>query len=645
MLRQEFLNKTSVLLKILVFASAYAVVAKACLNFFSQNGIVSIIWAPSGIALAGLLLGGKKYIPGVFLGAFATNYFALQSIGAGQALGIAFGNTLEAVFGFWMLNRKSKFDNTLSSLNSFFQLFFGAGFGGSVIAAVVGSSVIYFYGLIPEEKYLLNIIHWWMGDSLGIILGASFILVWSEFDLKNTPAKRILLAVLFIAISVLFGQVVFVGWFSHSPAAQIARGYWMFLIIAVAAIIFQNRVMLAILVCIAFQSIMGAYLGVGFFGNDIEKTQLSNFWFYMLILTFVGMTLSSYITERKKIERELEKSEEKLTTAQSLAHIGHWDFDIQNGLVSGSAELYRIFGLTGKEASLNAFADAVHPEDREFDLAHIQRGMEFGESWNIEHRLLLKDGILKYVNAIGQAIQNEEGKTIHLFGTVQDITDRKKAEERLNQSFREKETLTRELYHRTKNTLQVIRSILLLQAENFAGNKDLQQLIKDSDLRIQAIIIVHNLLYKSKDLSRISLEDYIRELCSQTLKNFEGMNERISLKIEVEDQNILLDTAIPLGLVVNELLTNSLKHGFPENRKGRVTISSAIAGEGLVRMIFSDDGIGVAPEFDFRMQQTLGMKFIFSIGEKQMQGQVNFETQNGLKCIFDFPITLYRPRV
>jgi len=135
------------------------------------------------------------------------------------------------------------------------------------------------------------------------------------------------------------------------------------------------------------------------------------------------------ITERKKIQDILKENERLLKMAQSLAHIGHFKLDTINFEVSGSDELFKIFDLNQDEATLDAFTSVVHPDDREYDLYHIRRGMETGESWNIEHRLICKDGTEKWVHAIGEATRDESGKIIMLLGTVQDITDRKKIEE------------------------------------------------------------------------------------------------------------------------------------------------------------------------------------------------------------------------
>jgi PAS domain S-box-containing protein len=143
------------------------------------------------------------------------------------------------------------------------------------------------------------------------------------------------------------------------------------------------------------------------------------------------------VTEVKQKDEALRTSEYWLSNAQALSHIGHWILNPATGSVIGSDELFRIFGLSREEATLEAFIEVVHPEDREYDLEHIQRGIDHGEDWNIEHRLICKDGTEKFVNAIGRAIVDDSGKTIQLLGTVQDITVRKR-EEQEKQHLKEK---------------------------------------------------------------------------------------------------------------------------------------------------------------------------------------------------------------
>ena len=153
------------------------------------------------------------------------------------------------------------------------------------------------------------------------------------------------------------------------------------------------------------------------------------------------VTIGRDISERKEVEKTLRLSEKNLKKAQELAQIGHWELNTLTLEVSGSEELFKIFGLTKEEATLDAFAGVVHPDDKEYDLYHIRRGMETGESWDIEHRLICKDGTEKWVHAIGEATWDEGGKILRLIGTTQDITERKKVEQKLRESEEKFRTL------------------------------------------------------------------------------------------------------------------------------------------------------------------------------------------------------------
>ena len=229
---------------------------------------------------------------------------------------------------------------------------------------------------------------------------------------------------------------------------------------------------------------------------------------------------------------------------------------------------------------------------------------------------------------------------------ARDITARKNAEDRLKASLQEKEVLLRELYHRTKNTMQVIRSMLLLQAAKMPDNAQAQKLVKDTENRIMAMALVHQKLYQSQDLSRISIQEYIEELAQMIMQGYMTTPQRIALALDIENMSLLLDTAIPCGLILNELLSNALKYAFPDDHlHGEISIRLSRKDSGRLELVFSDNGAGVPAAFDFRSQDTLGLRTIYAIAEHQMQGQVAFNSEHGVRCTIEFPDTLYTERV
>lgn len=247
------------------------------------------------------------------------------------------------------------------------------------------------------------------------------------------------------------------------------------------------------------------------------------------------------------------------------------------------------------------------------------------EAWYYHQVVRLNDGI---------AISNR------------DITERKQAEEKLKASLAEKEILLRELYHRTKNTMQVIRSMLMLQATRMPENEQVQQLVHDTELRILAMALVHDQLYQSQDLSRLNLGGYLQELSQQILRSDALAAQRIALTFDLKPAAVLLDTAIPCGLLLNELLSNALKHAFPAERTGTIAITLFRNEDGLLELHVADNGVGVPPDFDFRQQGSLGIEMIMALAEGQLHGTIRFTSkQGGVTCQVEFPDTFYSPRV
>jgi len=288
------------LLKLLGVAALYALLAKVVLVFFSANGVVSAIWPPSGLALAVLLIGGKRYAWGVFLGALLAN--AMTGIPFWTTAAISSGNTLEALFGAWLLMRGSRFDPNFRFLHDYRRLVVLAGGISSIIAALIGTTALLVSGFLTTETYFLNLIHWWMGDALGIVLIAPMVLIWRQTPDDWRGSRRISEAMLLFGLAFLVNQVVFLDWF-HDTVGLVAQGYWMFLFVTWAAVRLGTHGVLVVLLMTATQALLGGYHGTGFFADDVAKTHLTNYWFYSVSLSVVGMTLAIYCTERKQAER------------------------------------------------------------------------------------------------------------------------------------------------------------------------------------------------------------------------------------------------------------------------------------------------------------------------------------------------------
>jgi two-component sensor histidine kinase/ABC-type amino acid transport substrate-binding protein len=226
-----------------------------------------------------------------------------------------------------------------------------------------------------------------------------------------------------------------------------------------------------------------------------------------------------------------------------------------------------------------------------------------------------------------------------------EINERKEAEIKIKKSLSEKETLIKELFHRTKNTIQVIRSMMVLQASEYPNNKELLHVVQSTENRILSISLVQQMLYKSNNLSKISIKDYLNELTNLIFISYGISKNRITINFNIENENFIIDTAIPLGLIINEFLTNSLKHAFPDNKNGSITISLSKINSIRYLLEYSDNGIGFPENFDYRNQNTLGFKLIHNIAENQMMGKISFKKDDGIKCSIEFPTDLYETRI
>lgn len=225
-----------------------------------------------------------------------------------------------------------------------------------------------------------------------------------------------------------------------------------------------------------------------------------------------------------------------------------------------------------------------------------------------------------------------------------ELAERKKAEEMLKRSLDEKEVLIRELYHRTKNNMQVICSMLKLNS-HYNGDEKSGAVLRDMENRIYTMALVHQKLFQSKNLSCIYFHDFIAELCELLLKSYRVPDGKISLKLDIEEIPVLIDIAVPCGLALDELITNSLKYAFPGGREGEISIKISRSVNGEICITYADNGKGFPAGFDFEKDGRMGIQTICSVGRHQLQGKVDFISGPGVECRIVFHEKQYSQRV
>jgi PAS domain S-box-containing protein len=347
--------------------------------------------------------------------------------------------------------------------------------------------------------------------------------------------------------------------------------------------------------------------------------------------------ISKNITALKQAEEELRQTRGYLENLINYANapIIVWDPIMKITRFNGAFE-----HLTGYKAEdlVGSQLHALFPEASQGEsLDKIERTLngEFLES--VEIPVLRKDGGIRIVLWSSANIYAQDGtKAIATIAQGTDITSRKQAEEQIPASLKEKEILLQEIHHRVKNNMQVISSLLKLQADTIK-DETLREAFKESQNRVRAMSMIHEKLYQLEGLARVNFRDYLTSITRYLYQSYGTHPGGIKLKTDVEDLSLDISTAIPCGLIVNELISNSIKHAFPEGRKGTITISLHPAAENTIELTVSDNGIGLPDAIDPHTTQSLGLHLVSILTEDQLKGKVTLERSKGITFTLTFP--------
>ncbi len=342
------------------------------------------------------------------------------------------------------------------------------------------------------------------------------------------------------------------------------------------------------------------------------------------------------ITERKRAEQDLRESEEKFRIlAENIPAVIYLSLnDEQKTLVYLNDEIENLTGYT-KEDFLKKrinFSDLYYQNDEANIILTKENSLQNKKSFYLIYRIIDKDGKMRWVEEYGMGVLREK-KVILLEGFMIDISARKQAEEQVKKDLKEKVVLLQEIHHRVKNNMQVVSSLLRMQSKYFRDEFD-KKLILDSRNRVNSMALIHESLYQSKDLSQIDFEYYIKTLCGHLISTFGVKAERIKFKQNINKIFLDINKAIPCGLIINELISNSIKYAFPDDKAGEISIHMELKNNEYTLTVF-DNGEGLPDDIDFQNPESLGLQLISAL-TKQLHGKIDLNRRNGTYYIIKF---------
>jgi PAS domain S-box-containing protein len=347
------------------------------------------------------------------------------------------------------------------------------------------------------------------------------------------------------------------------------------------------------------------------------------------------------ITERKQTEQLLTTERRRFSDILAGTHVGTWEWNVQTGETIFNGHWANISGYTLEELapiSIDTWKKFVHPDDiKKCDNLlnnHFKNESDFFEC---ETRMRHKNGSWVWVLDRGKvATWTDDGKPLLMSGTHQDITERKLSEERLQASLKEKDVLLSEIHHRVKNNLQVISGLLQIQLRAFkrGTTKSVEDVFEESKNRIKSMAVIHDLLHRTGELSGIDFRESADILGSDLVRTF-GMEDRVNFSATGAKVKLGIDQAIPVALIINELIMNSLKHAFPSDKTGKIEVTITEGDSRMVEFLVSDDGIGMDKEINWKNPTTVGLDLANGL-VRQLRGVIELDRSAGTRFKISF---------
>jgi len=334
-----------------------------------------------------------------------------------------------------------------------------------------------------------------------------------------------------------------------------------------------------------------------------------------------------------EIQKTLQDSEEKFRQMAENINQVFWVFDTnQEKFIYLSPAYEKVFFTPSKDVYEvpEAFLTFVHEEDQ----AMLEKVVDDKNHVETEFRVIAPDKSIKWLTLKASPIKDKNDNVYRMVGISEDITERKIAEEKIRASLEEKEILLKEIHHRVKNNLQVIYSLLGLQTHYIKDEKYIN-ILKESQQRVKSMAMIHEKLYQSKDLNRIDFYEYLDSLLNYLFSSYQSNQNYIKIEKYIDRVFLDIDTAIPCGLIINELFSNALKHAFSDIDNGIIKVYFHNKKENFI-LIIKDNGVGLSNDFDIKKSKTLGLKLVNTL-VKQIDGNINVSFNNGTEFKIMFP--------
>jgi len=342
------------------------------------------------------------------------------------------------------------------------------------------------------------------------------------------------------------------------------------------------------------------------------------------------------ISERKATEEALRKSEEELKKAQEITHIGSWYLDIETNHVTWTDELYKMYGFDPAKPvpPYTEHMKLFTPESWNLLSTSLATTRDTGIPYELELQTVRHDGSNGWMWVRGEAVFDEDRRIIGLWGAAQDITDRKQVEHEVRKQLSEKETLLREVHHRVKNNITTIESLLSLQIGD-SVSAEVTAALQETISRVQSIRVLYEKLLISDELNAISMKDYVESLLDALVMVFDP-GRTITAETHIADIDVASETAISIGIIINELLTNAFKYAFPGRDGGSIAVAIE-ERDTTVSLTIRDNGVGIDETIMEQPSPGFGLTIVSMLAE-QLGGTLRFTNDDDTLVTLEFPI-------